>query len=140
MSKSIIVMAAILLSACASQEEVAKREAAAQHEEQAIRDYIAVRGLEEQDKLRTSDQDSWDELDERFIIYEGRRDTHLVEFNRACHELGELRVTPDLRREANTIRARFDTIRGCQIDKIYALTEADVAELRALGESPGSRN
>ena len=49
-------------------------------------------------------------------------------------------VVADVRRENNTIRARFDTLRGCRIDKIFALTEADVAELKSLGEIAGSRN
>ncbi len=135
MNKLVITAAAMLLSGCATQEK-----AVTQDEEQAIRDYILVRGLEEVDRMRSSNSDSWDELDEYFIIYDTRRNTYLVEFNRACHELNENRVTPDLRREANTIRARSDTIRGCHIDKIFALTEADVAELKSLGETPGSRN
>jgi len=135
MNKIIFTAAAMLVSGCATQE----REAT-QDEEQAVRDYILVRGLEEVDSMRSSDSDSWDEIDEFFIVYDTRRNSYLVEFNRACYELNESRVTPDLRREANAIRARFDTIRGCQVDKIFALTEADVAELKALGETPGSRN
>ena len=135
MNRFILTAGAMLLSGCATQEK-----AVTQDEEQAIRDYILVRGLEEVDRMRSSRSDSWDELDEFFIIYDTRRNMYLVEFSRACYELYESRVTPDLCREANTIRARSDTIRGCQIDKIFALTEADVAELKALGEMPGSRN
>ncbi len=135
MNRLILTAVAILLSGCATQEK-----AVTQDEEQAIRDYILVRGLEEVDRMRSSNSDSWDELDEHFVIYDTRRNIYLVEFNRACHELNENRVTPDLRREANTIRARSDTIRGCQVDNIFALTEADVAELKSLGELPKSRN
>ena len=135
MNRFIFAAAVMLLSGCATQER-----AVTQDEEQAIRDYILVRGLEEVNRIRSSNRDSWDELDEYFIIYDTRRNTYLVEFNRACYELNENRVTPDLRWEANTIRARSDTIRGCQIDKIFVLTEADVAELKSLGELPGSRN
>ena len=135
MNKFIFTAAAMLVSGCATQER-----APTQDEEQAVRDYILVRGLEEVDRIRSSNSDGWHELDEFFIIYDTRRDTYLVEFNRACYELNDSRVTPDLRREANSIRARSDTIRGCQVEKIFVLTEADVAELKALGESPGSRN
>ncbi len=135
MNRLIFAAAAMLVSGCATQER-----AVTQDEEQAIRDYILVRGLEEVDRMRSSNSDSWDELDEYFIIYDTRRNAYLVEFNRACYELNENRVTPDLRREAKTIRARSDTIRGCLVDKIFALTEADVAELKSLGETPGSRN
>ncbi len=135
MNRFIFAAAAMLVSGCATQER-----AVTQDEEQAVRDYILVRGLEEVDRIRSSNSDSWDELDEHFIIYDTRRNAYLVEFNRACYELNENRVTPDLRREANTIRARSDTIRGCQVDKIFALTKADVAELKSLGEVAGSRN
>ncbi len=135
MNRLIFAAAAMLVSGCATQER-----AVTQDEEQAIRDYILVRGLEEVDRMRSSNSDSWEELDEYFIIYDARRNAYLVEFNRACYELNESRVTPDLRREANTIRARFDTIRGCHVSKIFVLTEADVAELKSIGEFPGSRN
>ena len=135
MNRLFLLAAAMILSACAAQER-----AATQDEEQAVRDYILVRGLEEVVKIRTSSNDGWDELDKHFIIYDTRREAYLVEFSRACRELSEARVKPDLRRDANAIHARFDTIRGCPIAKIYLLTETDVAELETLGESPGSRN
>ena len=38
------------------------------------------------------------------------------------------------------MRAKFDTIRGCRIAAIYALDEAEAAELKNIGEAPGSRN
>ena len=46
----------------------------------------------------------------------------------------------DRRNDANTLRARFDTIRGCRIHRIFALNEGEVAELENIGEAPGSRN
>jgi len=128
-------MMAIFLSACAAQEELAT-----QDEEQAVRDYIAVRGLPEVDEIRSSSSDHWEILDPNFIIYETRREAFLVEFFRACHELSTKHIVADKRWDLKTINARFDTIRGCRISKIFALTEADLAELKTLGESPGSRN
>ena len=103
MNSLFLIAVAMLLSACASQER-----AATQDEEQAVRDYILVRGLEEAVKIPTSSQDSWDELDEHFIIYDTRREAYLVEFSRACYELSESRVKPDLRRDANAIHARYE--------------------------------
>ncbi len=135
MSKKPLAIVAMLLSACAAQEE-----APTQDEEQAVRDYILVRGLPEVKEIRSTSDDNWDELDAHFIIYETRRDAYLVEFVRACYELSDNRIVADKRWDLNTINARFDTIRGCRIDKIFALTESDVAELKTLGESPGSRN
>ena len=135
MSKQLFAIMAMLLSACAAQDE-----AATQDEEQAVRDYILVRGLPEVKDIRSSNNDRWAELDLHFIIYETRRESYLVEFVRACYELFDSQVVADKRRDLNRINARFDTIRGCRIEKIFALTEADMAELKTLGESPGSRN
>ena len=135
MNKRLLPIAVALLSACAAQER-----AATQDEEQAVRDYILVRGLSEVKEIRSTSDDSWHELDLNFIIYETRREAFLVEFIRACYDLSDNRIVADKRWNLNTIDARFDTIRGCRIDKIYALTESDLAELKTLGESPGSRN
>ena len=124
-----------MLSACASQEEVTTKDI-----EQAVRDFIAVRQLAEVDKMTTTNDDHWDEIDTTFLIYETRRETFLLEFTRACHELHETPVVPDRRWSTTSISARFDTLRGCRIDKLFPLTEDEVAELKAIGESPGSRN
>jgi len=133
------IAASIFLAACASQEEQA--EESTQDVSQAVRDFIELRELEELDALRSGSNDGWQQLDDRFIVYNGRRETYLVEFTRRCHELSDnTRIVPDKRWDSNTVRARFDTIRGCRIAKIYALDEAEVAELENIGEAPGSRN
>ncbi len=127
------VAVAVLLSACAAQDGVQRQE-----EHQAVRDFIAVRDLEELKKMRTALRDSWTSIDDRFIIYRGPRGQYLVEFDRRCHELSDgSRIVPDERRERNTVRARTETIRGCRIKTIYALTEAEADELENIGEAPG---
>lgn len=131
--------AAFLLAACASQDEQA--EDSTQDVHQAVRDFIELRELEELDSMRSGTNDSWQLLNDRFIIYNGRRETYLVEFSQRCHELFDnTRIVPDKRWDRNTVRAKFDTIRGCRIGKIYGLDEAEVAELKNIGEAPGSRN
>jgi len=133
------VAAGFFLAACASQDEQA--EESTQDVNQAVRDFIELRGLEELDALRSGTNDSWQQLDDQFILYRGRRETYLVEFGRRCYELNDnTRITPDKRWDTNTVRARFDTIRGCRIARIYGLNEAEVAELENIGEAPGSRN
>lgn len=126
---------AAAIAACAgqpSEETLAK--------EQAVRDFIAVRGLEEADTIRVSDRDGWTEITIRFLIYHSRRNDYLLEFRRLCHELRDnTRIVPDVRDEPNLIRARFDTLRGCRIHRIYPLTEAEAAELKEIGDSPGAR-
>ncbi len=58
MSKRLLAIIAMLLSACAAQEETAT-----QDEEQAVRDYILVRGLPEVREIRPARNDSLDELE-----------------------------------------------------------------------------
>lgn len=135
MNKLILTLAAAVLASCAAPEETIGND-----KEQAIRDFVAVRQLAEVDKVRTSNDDHYTELDPHFVIYETRRGDFLIEFSRACHELEESPVVADQRWDHNTMRARFDTLRGCRMAEIYALTEAEVAELEAIGEMPGSRN
>lgn len=135
----VVILAAGGLAACAAQEE----QPSTQDMTQAVRDFIEVRQLEELDSLRSGSNDSWQQLDddERFILYEGRRETYLVEFVRRCYELNDnTRITADKRWDSNLIRARFDTLRGCRIAKIYALSEAEQAELENLGDAPGENN
>ena len=91
-------------------------------------------------EIRTDTSNSWEELNNYYLIYKARRAEYLVEFTRKCWELDDQRIIADKRWDARTIRARFDTIRGCRIGKIYALTEGESLELRELGETPGSRN
>ncbi len=136
MKPAVTIIVLFMLSACASQGE-----RPVDSEEQAIRDFIAARGLESLDRMRSDDAGNWEKIASKFIIYRARRSQYLVEFIRRCHELDDYsRIVADQRRDSHYIYARFETIRGCQIAKIYALTEAEEVELEQLGETPGSRN
>jgi len=123
-------MAAALL-ACAPQTT--------ERDERGVADYVAVSELEETDRIRTDARDRWELISDRFLLYKTRRQDYLVEFRRICHEIRDHRVIPDVRRDHSFIRARWDTLGGCQIDRIYALTEGQSAELADLGEAPGDR-
>ena len=103
----------------------------------AVEDFIAVAQLEELDKIRTRNDYSWEYLSERFIIVKTRDGEYLLRFQRRCRELYEVPVQPDIRFEPNLLRARFDTIRGCRIDKLYAIEPGQADELRQLGWAPG---
>ena len=135
MNKTTLFLAATLLAACATQDEALTRDT-----EQAVRDFIDVRELEKTDKVRTNNDDQWQDIDQNFVLYLKRREAYLFEFTRRCHELNEFPVVPDRRDSGNTIRANFHTLRGCRIESMYPLTEDEVEELRNIGESPGSRN
>jgi len=130
---TVLLLMTVSLTACAAQS-------GPEPEREAVQDFVAVRNLEEVDKINTDTSDSWQELNAHYMIYKARRAKYLVELVRACWELEDQRVVADKRWDSRTIRPRFDTIRGCRIAKIYGLTEADVIELNELGETPGSRN
>ena len=135
MKHIILPVLALMLAACATQEEGPTKDV-----DQAIRDFIEVRDLQEVSEIRTNSSDRWNEVTKTFILYSGRSEEYLVEFGRRCFELDQVPVVPDRRKTNNRIYAKFDTIRGCVIAKIYPLNEAEVAELKDIGESPGSRN
>ena len=128
MLRATTACAVLLLTSCVAQQQTGSGV------EQAIRDYIEVRQLAELEFLRSSNRDHWTELNEKFIIYKGYDEEYLLEFSRNCYELNEHPVVADVRREPNRVRARFDTLRGCRIEKIFAVNANDVAELTALGE------
>jgi hypothetical protein len=132
---TICLASVAILAGCASSGDTITKDT-----EQAVRDFIVVRDLETTEKIRTANDDQWQDIDQNFVLYLKRKEAYLLEFSRRCHELYEYPVVPDVRDSSNTIRARFDTLRGCRIAKMYALTEAEVVELREIGESPGSRN
>lgn len=133
------IIVATGLVACASQDD--KDKPSTQDVSQAVKDFIEVRELEPLNSLRSGSNDGWHSISDRFLVYRGRREEYLVEFMRDCYELNDnTRITPDKRWDANTVSAKFDTIRGCRIANIYALDEAEAAELKNIGEAPGSRN
>ena len=135
MKRIALILVAVLTAGCASQEQARTNDI-----EQAVRDYIEVTDLQEVKFIRSDSRDRWEKIDQNFIIYRNRSEAFLVEFVRRCWELDEVRVIPDARNSSGRIEARSETIRGCRIQRIFALTEDQAAELKDIGESPGSRN
>lgn len=129
MYRTLPALMGALLVACASQTGPTVSD--------AVGDFIVVSELQEKDTLKTRDQYSYKYLSERYIILKTRGENYLVQFNRRCRELNEPYVTPDVRFDSNTLRAGFDTIRGCRIDKMFAVDEAQAEELIYLGTAPG---
>jgi hypothetical protein len=129
-----LVASAALLAACAGTPETPP-------ELEAVRDYVEVGELEETDRIRTHGSDQWSPLTNHYALYGARDGWYLMEFTRICRELTDnTRVTPDFRYDHNVLRSRFDTLRGCRIDRIYPLTEAQKQELEALVESYSGGN
>ena len=75
------------------------------------------------------------------MLYKGRDGRYLLEFSRKCHELTDnTRITPDRRYDHNVMRRGIDTLRGCRIDKMYPLTEAQALEIEALVKTADGGN
>jgi hypothetical protein len=115
----------LLVTACAATDS---------RQDEAIRDFVSVEVLQEEDQIRTSDRDKREILNENFIIYEARNQSYLIEFQSGCYDLVNNNVVPDVR-FANQLRAKFDTINGCGIGHIYPLDERQSAELIELAEA-----
>ncbi len=106
---------------------------------QAFEDFVEVGELQEAKEIRYRTDIHYEYLNEHYVLMKTRREQYLVKFARRCSELNDtFTVKPDYRREAHVIRARFDTVRGCRIDKIYPVNEGQAEELKSLGDAPGA--
>lgn len=124
MKRSMLLLIVALLAGCAAQSDTKV--------DDAIEDFVAVSGLEELDSIKSREQFGIAELSERYILLRTRNDTYLARFTRRCYELNENQVTPDVRYDRWTLRARLDTIRGCRIEKFFAIDAAQAEELEML--------
>ncbi|MDX1509224.1 MAG: DUF6491 family protein [Woeseiaceae bacterium] len=128
-----LLPAAVLLAACSATTQVAQ-------ETEAVRDFIEAADLIEVDRIRIGRDSGHTYISDHFVIVDGLNEEYLAEFVRRCPELTRPDFTPEMvdeRRDPGNLRARFDTIRGCRIDKLYELTPEQAEELRNLGDAPG---
>jgi hypothetical protein len=123
-----------LLAACAGNREIPE-------DTQAIRDYVEVGEIAEVDRIRTHGNDGWSPLTHHFAMYSARDGKFLLEFASFCREMFDnSTITPDRRYDHNVMRRRIDTLRGCRIDKMYPLTEAQALEVEALVKDAAGGN
>ena len=106
--------------------------------DQTVRDYVTAAQLEEIYEIRKGDRDTWIYVTDRFVIYRSRLDDYLLEFKGSCDRLTDNSALPpaDVIHDHRNLRAS-DTFRGCIVDRIYAISSDQRAELRNLGYSPG---
>ena len=108
---------------------------------QAVRDYVDVAEIRQADKIRTHGSDNWSPATNYHVLYKSRDGWYLLEFDRRCYELTDnTRITPDRRYDRNVMRRSIDTLRGCRIDGMYPLTEAQAREIEVLVKGPDSGN
>ena len=132
MKPTIAVILLALASACSTMQD--------EQEIEATRDFVVANELAQVDEIRLYEQLNHRVINDYFVTVETRRGDYLVEFNTRCRALTQRDFQPhlvDIRRDPSRVRARFDTIRGCIIGKIYAITEEQREELRQLGDAPG---
>ena len=133
LAKRLVALAAAMVLGCASAPEddgvIVKND--------AVEDYIKVAELKEIDVIRKRGELHHSVVTEKYIILKDQRNAYLATFRQRCRELDETEVTPDLRHDLNTLRARFDTYRGCRIQYLYEITEGQATELLDLGDRSG---
>lgn len=127
----VIVIAAFAMGACAS--EPTEPVPVFLDKEQAVRDFIEVRGLKEVDRMRGTERRSFAKFTPSYIIFKPTRGEFLVEFDRPCTEIwNNVYLSADDTLLHSTLRAKYDRIRGCRIARIFALTESDLLDLKQL--------
>ena len=107
---------------------------------EAVNDFVAASQLEEVHRIRLYDQIKWLYVNDHYVVLPERRGSHLIEFRSRCDELRETRWTVgmiDHRVSSRYLYSDHDTIRGCVIGHIYELSDAQLEELRYLGDAPG---
>jgi hypothetical protein len=108
--------------------------------DRTVSDYVVANQLDDVGHLRKGNHDSWQYLNNRYVIYRGR-DDFLVEFRQGCDGLTDSSWVPaDYIHDHRNLRAGEDTIRGCIVETIFPITNDQRMELRNLGETPGQRN
>lgn len=133
MNRKLILSAALLMAGCSSTSTQPK-------EIEAVRDFVVAAELPEVSKIRLSETLSYTYVNDRYVTVPTRRGDYLVELRRDCFELRRSTFTlemVDVRTSQNLLQARIDTIRGCQIGRIYEITEGQREEIRSLGDAPG---
>lgn len=109
-------------------------------ETEAVRDFVATSDLNEVNKMRMREQIRYKYINDYFVVVPQRGQYHLVEFRGRCTELRQRTWDAgmvDHRTNSRNLYSDRDTIRGCVIGRIFALTDSQVADLRVLGDAPG---
>ena len=103
----------------------------------AIQDFIAVGELEPAKRIRTEMRNNYDVVNKRYLILESPHNTYLVEFQRNCTKLySNHDAEADRRWNGRYLWPKADRIRGCLIGRIFEISEAEEAEIRAMGDAP----
>ena len=131
-TKLFVVAALLSIAACGTIDDP--------REVEAVRDFVASTELQEVDNIRLFTQLHYTYVNDFYVTVPTRRGDYLIEFRSQCRALRRTEFTSemvDYRSDPSIVRTKFDTIRGCHIDKIYEVTKEQRQELEDLGDAPG---
>ncbi len=131
MNRCSLVLAALLLAACAATDEDERPD--------AVADFIGVNELEEVGVIRSLDQLGQSVINENYVIVTTRREQYLLAYTLPCRRFYYSTKKPDFRNDPRALYAKSDTFRGCRIKTLYRITDAQAGELKEIGRAPGER-
>lgn len=102
---------------------------------ESVQDFVIVNQLPEVEMIRHHEVIKFLYVNDYFVVLPAGRDHYLIEFRSPCNAMHRRNWTGDMidiRVSAKVLHADYDTIRGCNIDKIYELSEAQLEELGTL--------
>jgi len=137
MNKSILLLANLLLAACAVAPEDSQE---VLNETDAVQDYIKMQNLRPIAAIRRfEDPGVLFMNDTRYIIAYVRDEQWLLQYAHECPLAQGIDRPADKRRYTRVLYSRIDTFRGCPVTAMYPITLAHARELVAMGQAPGDR-
>ena len=122
----------LLLAGCATAVEPT--------EVRAVRDFLALTDLRQVERIRLYRQPMFTYVNDYFVTASVGERHYLVEFNGRCRALrarGLTVSTIDQRQDLSYLKVA-DTIRGCNIERIFRATVEELVEIKELSKSEAS--
>ena len=131
MRQAILILAALVLAACATTSE----EGQAVQETDTVQDFIQMHNLEKVSVIRGFENPGVLFMDDpRYIIAYLRHEQWLLQYAHECRlaRLDSGDRPSDKRRYTRALYVKVDTFRGCPVRAMYPITLAHAQELVAM--------
>lgn len=131
MKRTILVLTALLLGACATEPEKAVEET------DPVQDFIKLHELKSVSSIRKFDNPGALIVNRRYIIAYLKDEQYLLQYAHDCRlaELDASQRQPDRRRRGRVLSVRTDSFRGCPVRAMYPITYAQAEEVMAIGKA-----
>jgi hypothetical protein len=140
MNKVIVLLAALILAACASTAEQDTADEAI-NEQDPVQDFLRLHELEKVTVVRGFENPSVLIMDDpTYIIAYQRNDQWLIQYEHECRfARQESGYRPnDKRRSTRALYVQQDTFRGCPVKAMYPISLEQAKELLTIAKDPGS--